>query len=423
MPVTASSARSRLRGRVGLTTRLLVGALAGALAGAQAQTAPFTPARDTEVVERLPLAADPAARQVAQLRRQLQARPDDAGLRIEVAQRYFELAMAQGDARLIGHASAAVAPLAPQAARLPAAQAARLALAQAQLAQYSHRFDEALALLAQAAALAPGWAEPWAWRAAILMVQARYRDARAACGQITAAADALLAAGCTAYARAAAGELAPAYRGLMAAMDAAAAAALAGRAAAPAALTLWLHTRLAEMAQRLGQPGRAEQHFKDALALGLTDQFLLAAYADLLLAQGRPREVLTLLAGWERSDGLLLRLALAAQDAGDTRLPAWRAELAARFAAAQQRGDSLHEQEAARFALDIERDAPRALALAAHNWRVQKEPRDATVLLRAALAAGQPQAAAPVLQWLKETGHEDPALARLADRFRPGAGS
>ena len=75
---------------------------------------------------------------------------------------------------------------------------------------------------------------------------------------------------------------------------------------------MWIHTRLAEMAIRLQRSAEAEAHFKEALALGVTDQFLLGAYADFLLQQKRPAEVLTLLAGWERSDILLLRLALAA---------------------------------------------------------------------------------------------------------------
>src|SRR4030095_12861838 len=80
--------------------------------------APFTPASDNEVVERLPAAArDPAVRHVESLRKQLGARPDDKALRLEIARRYFDLAMAQGDPRYVGYASAAIAPLAQSADR------------------------------------------------------------------------------------------------------------------------------------------------------------------------------------------------------------------------------------------------------------------------------------------------------------------
>ena len=55
-----------------------------------------------------------------------------------------------------------------------------------------------------------------------------------------------------------------------------------------------------------------------------------------------------------------------------------------------------------------------ALELAARNFSVQREPRDARVLLESALAAREPEAAAPALAWLERTGLEDSRLSRLA---------
>lgn len=60
-----------------------------------------------------------------------------------------------------------------------------------------------------------------------------------------------------------------------------------------------------------------------------------------------------------------------------------------------------------------------ALALAADNWALQREPRDARILLEAALAVGDPAAAAPVLDWLRRHRLEDRQLAALARRFEP----
>ncbi|MBA2963083.1 MULTISPECIES: hypothetical protein [Ramlibacter] len=371
---------------------------------ALAQAAPFTPASDEEVVEKLPLATDAAAKRVEGLRRQLAARPGDAALRIEVARRYFELAMAQGDPRLVGYASAAIAPLAGAGPSDPAYW-----LVRGQLEQYSHQFTPALDSLAQAARLAPDLPDAPAWRAAIFMVQARYPEAAAECERLAPIADPLFATGCSAYVQAATGGLRPAYERLAAAV-----------AAAPQAspeLLVWEHTRLAEMAQRLGDTAAAEHHYKAALAQGVTDQFLLGAYADFLLDARRPAEVLKLLAGWERSDVLLLRLALAGKATGARQAADWADQLRDRFAAAALRGDRLHEQEAARFALDVEGQPARALQLAGSNYQVQKEPRDAWILLRAALAARQPQAARPALDWLAASRYEDPALQALATQL------
>jgi Tfp pilus assembly protein PilF len=366
--------------------------------------APFTPARDDEVVERLPLASDPALRAVESLRRQLASRPADAGLRLDVAERYFALAMAQGDPRYVGYALSAIAPL-----EQSAADDSRYWLVRGQLQQYGHDFDAALRSLQRASELAPQAHEPIAWRAAIHMVQARYAFAAAECDRLAKTPQALLALGCTAYVRSVTGQLIPAYDMLSKAVTTA--------AGADAGLLLWLQTRLAEMAVRLQRWGDAERHYREALALGMTDQYLLGSYADFLLQRERPAEVLRLLAGWERSDILLLRLALAARAANDPRAKDWNAQLRSRFEDAARRGDKLHEQEAARWALDLQNDPARALAYARSNYTLQKEARDAEILLRAALAAKQPAAAQPALEWLKESGYEDPVLQQVANRL------
>jgi hypothetical protein len=284
------------------------------------------------------------------------------------------------------------------------------------LQQFSHRFDDALASLAKAHALEPASAAPLAWRAAIFMVQARYPEALAECARLAPLAEPLLGQGCKAYAQGSSGQLEAAFNDLSRAVHVALQPA-PGVAPPSPELLLWQYTRLAEMAQRLGQQVVAEKYFQKALALQVTDQFLLGAYADFLLSVGRPAEVLTLLAEWERSDILLLRLALAGQAAKDGRFDAWRRDLRDRFAAAASRGDRLHELEAARFALDIDNKPAEALALAADNYAHQKEPRDAAMLMRAALAASKPQAAQPALDWLRAARFEDPDLTALAGKL------
>jgi Tfp pilus assembly protein PilF len=384
--------------------RLAAASLCLALAG-PCLAAPFTPASDSEVVEKLPGgASDPAVRRVDSLRKQLAARPDDGALRLDIARRYFELAMAQGDPRFVGYASATIAPLISTAD-----SNAGYWLLRGMIEQYSHDFDAAQASLDRATRIDPDNVEAMAWRSAIFMVQARYPQALAECRRLAPLTQPLFGAGCSAYVEAATGRLLPAYQQLSAVL-----------AAAPNAdpgLRIWAQTRLADMALRLGRQDEAEAHFRAALALGLNDQYLLGAYSDFLLERGRPAEVEKLLADWERSDVLLLRLALAGTARQDSHAAGWAAQMRDRIQAAAQRGDRLHEQEAARFELDVEHKPKEALALAVHNYGVQKEPRDAEVLLRTALAAGEPKAAQPALDWLRSSGYEDPRMAHLADQL------
>jgi hypothetical protein len=131
--------------------------------------------------------------------------------------------------------------------------------------------------------------------------------------------------------------------------------------------------------------------------------------------------VLPLLQGRERSDLLLLRLALAAKATGDPQLARWQRDLAARFDAARLRGDTVHQKEESRFALQLLGDAPRALALARENYAVQREPSDARAVLEAALAARQPEAAEPARAWMKSSGIDSVVLQDLARQL--GAGS
>jgi hypothetical protein len=78
--------------------------------------------------------------------------------------------------------------------------------------------------------------------------------------------------------------------------------------------------------------------------------------------------------------------------------------------------DQTHQREQARFAFAVQRDTGRALELARSNFAVQREPADARILLESAIAAGDPKAAQPALDWLRDTGIEAPQLLLLAKR-------
>lgn len=385
---------------------LLTLLLAGLLAGPLAQAAPFTPASDQQVLERLPArAADPKQRELRELRERWRARPDDVDAAVQLARRYVEESGAEGDPRYIGYAQATLAPWWDKPE-----PPLEVLVSRAILRQYGHEFDAALADLAAATRQEPEHGEAWAWQVAIHLVQARYPQARSACERLADLAEPLIGAACRAQVDALTGRAAAAAQSLRAALR-------ADTSASPAQ-RLWSLTRLAEIEERRGRFGEAEAAFHEALAIGLPDVYLLSAYADFLLDQGRAAEVLTLLQGKERSDLLLLRLAIAGKAASSPQAGAWREALAARFDAARLRGDALHQKEESRFALAVQGQARRALELARANYALQREPADARVLLEAALAARDRAAAEPVQRWLAETGVESVALRALAARLK-----
>jgi Tfp pilus assembly protein PilF len=358
------------------------------------------------VLERLPVRpGDPVARELRSLRAQLAQDPRDEDTALALAGRYFELANEQGDPRYVGYAQAALAPWwdlpdPPQ----------ELRVMRAMLKQYSHDFAGAMVDLEAATRTDPDDGLAWSWRAAIHMVQADYAAARADCEGLRRSASELGYVGCVAYLDGTTGHAAAAHQALTQALARA-------RNASPAE-KVWVQTRLAELAQRMGDAGIAERHFKAAFEQNVTDQYLLGAWSDFLLDHGRAAEVVPLLRDWTRSDILLLRLALGEHALG---LPDARehiAALKARFDAAALRGDKLHQQEEARFNLYLLGDQARALALAQDNWKLQREPRDARILLEAALALKDPQAGREALEWLERSGHEDPLLRDEAAKLK-----
>ncbi|WP_075791508.1 tetratricopeptide repeat protein [Massilia putida] len=377
---------------------------------AHAQAAPRIPADGAEVLEVLPWRADPRQAELRGLRAELARAPGDLDRATDVARRYIEAGRREADPRYFGYAQAALAPWWRQADPPP-----RVRLLRATLLQSVHRFPEALADLDAVTARDPGNAQAWLTRAGIETVRADYLAATRSCGRLSNVADELVTATCIANVGAVNGRLAASERLLerVVARDA---------GVAPD-VDAWAMTSLAEMAARRGDAARADAWFRRALGQAPRDVYLLGAYADFLLDRDRTPEVADLLAGHDRVDGLLLRRALALRQAGQRdALAAAVAELDARFAAAERRGDGVHLREQARFELALRGDAGRALDLARRNWDAQKEPADARILLEAAGAARAAAAARPVLDWMRTAGVEDVALARLAGALvRPGA--
>jgi len=370
-----------------------------------AHAEPWQPRSDLDVVEVLP--AQTSARKEAVRARQAWLKsPADAALAVASATRYLALAREQGDARYAGLAMGALQAWPPERP-VPT----EVLVMRATVSQYLHDFDGAAVLLQQALMQGPAHAQALLTLATVRRVQARLNESDAACQTLLRVGQALHGKACLAENLSLRGQHEAARQTLDALLGQA-------QVRVPAGSTLrqWLLTTQAEMRERAGQPREAELAWQQAMALG-EHPYVLTAYADFLLQQGRPQEVLRLLAEQTQTDAVLLRLCIAAKRVQDVRATDWGQEMQQRLAASSSRPDGaqVHAREQARFALDVQRQPEQALVLARLNLKFQRETADLLVFAQAAAAlprAEQAQAARRELaQWTQTWGMRDARLS------------
>lgn len=386
---------------------LLAGVIATAMALTTGHAAPYRPLSDEVVLERLP----PALLALRQLRGTATSLTEPANLdaALAAARHYVELGQTYSDPRAYGYAQAALGHwwtsddgATPQ-----------LLVMRARILQFGHRFPQALAQLEVALKADQFQPDAWLLFASIEEVEGNLPAARAGCMKVLPMADPLIGATCVAGIGALSGRADAAEQLL--------AQALTRPTAADKAVQTWSWTTLAEIRARRNDTLGAETAFRKALAVEPDDVYARSAYADLLLDADRVAEARRVLGDAMQADALLLRAAIAAQRNNDADASALHADLAQRFSEARARGDETHLREQARFVLAVEHDATRALDLAQRNFKVQREPADARILLEAVIAAGQPEAAKPALEWMRTTAIESVQLSALAKKIDDGA--
>lgn len=361
---------------------------------------PYLPQTADEVLEQLPVLAGQTDTELRGLQRALNADPHNLALAVKVASRLLETARIEADPRYYGYAEAAVSTW----WQLPQPPADVL-LIRATIRQHQHDFGGALTDLNDVLNEQPSNAQAWLTQAVIQSVKGDYPASMRSCLMLKRLTPSLVATTCLSHAASLNGSGQPAYQLLHKTY--------AQTPKADPATRLWALTVLAETAVRQGDQPAARSHFLQALALSAQDVYLLSAYCDFLLDQHQPDEVIALLNNHTRADALLLRLALAEQAVGAEPLNQHMDELKQRMAAYQLRGENFHQREQARFMLHLAKQPQAALALALANWQVQREPWDARLVLESALAAGDAQAARPVLAWLRQARWQDSQLQPL----------
>lgn len=388
---------------------LVVLGLASATGALRAEP-PYTPRDDNVVVATVRQPRLPGMASLGELRAQWTAQPKLVPAALAYARAAVELSRRDEDPRYLGYAQAALAPWWDRPEAPPEVLLLRASL-------HLARMDHAPAERDLQALIAAGVPESHAARITRALLRLSQGDPRAAstdCDAAAAHVGALTAASCLAAVRGLQGASTEALDALETALQ--------RSADAPWSVELWARSVAAELALRSGQATRAQQHFEAGLtrmrAADTTEPGLLAAYADFLLQKGEAQRVRDLLAPYTRQDSLLLRLTLAELSMarqGDAAAAAGAIQrtrhLALRFAEMRQRGDRSHLRDQALFELDVQGDPSAALARMTESWTYQRDPVDARLLLRAARAAGKPDAATAVNHWITGTGVRDQRLA------------
>lgn len=369
------------------------------------QRDPYIPANAQVVLQRVPKTSDPRVRRFDQLRATLTNKPHLKSDALKLARAYIDYGRSTGDARYLGRALAVIEPW---LRKTP--QPLDIRLVRATILQSRHHFRAARDELASILKRDPGNAQAWLTLATVDMVQGDYAAANQSCVKLAASGGDFMGIMCGAQLRSLTGQTQQAYRlfGLIEHSG----------PKVPLDVKAYVQGLMADTAQRLGNAAQAEAHFRKALQLTPGDNFLLADYADFLLDQNRPNDVIDLVASYTQSDTSFLRLVLAEAAMGKPRAAHDVAQMQARFAAMEQRGSHVYRREQARFVLELRHDPPRALQLARQNWQVQRAPKDMRIFLEAALAAHDASAAKPVLALLDQSHLQDPVIDRLAGRVR-----
>ncbi len=367
----------------------------------------YIPKTDEEVLETLPRTLLANRTEFEKLRERQRNNPENSDLAVKLANQYVQLGNAEGDPRYYGYARAALGPWWNTEEIEPEALALR-----AKLKEKDHRYDEAATDLKLLLEQEPRDAQAWINLANIYRVQGKYAQATEVGRKLDEFAGPIPTMLCNAPIMALTGQAEQAFAQLKELMPLA-------QEQFPSTES-WILTMQAEIAVALGRDTEAEEVFLSGLEADPTNLYLLRSYADFLLDRGRESEVLDRLAEHQSDNGILLRLAIAARRLGnEPEASQWQRQLQTRFDEIRLRGSEPHGRFESRFALEVLDDPQRALELAQANWEKQKEIRDTRIFLEAAIAAEDPQAAQPVLEFLKKHGTEHAALSKLVEELDP----
>ena len=386
---------------VGFTLFLLCCCLLASIQHKAYATEPRTPFDGGEILQTLSSPGNKNSNQLKLFRQQLKVSPKDIKLATRLAKGYIEIARENTDVRYYGYAQSVLKPWWKE--QTPPAE---VLLLRATLNQQKHQYEKAMVDLKQLLKRQPRNTQAWLTLSIIQQVLGDYQSARVSCSALSSITSVWLSNLCFSQVLGYTGSAQRAYK----MQQAIALQLVSGRPD----LLQWVLGNSAETALRLGYKKQAEDDFKQALDLPLRDAYLLRVYSDYLLAENRAEEVLKLLKDEQQDSTLLLRLAIAAKNGNKDQLTAgYQQLLESRFRAASLRGSKLHERDEALYLLEFNGDLQKALKLVIDNWNIQKEPDDALILLRVALANDSGTDIQIISDWMSQTKLQDVRIQNL----------
>ena len=356
---------------------------AAAVSPAEERGVPYRPA-DDEVVERLPVNPILPRQSVVAAMRKVLDDPNNVDLATQAATGFLAMAGSTGDVRFDGYATRVLSPWWDDDDAPPA-----IVRMVAKLLEKQHRYEPAIAKLTALVSRDPDDVAAWIELSNLYRVVGRYDEASEACDEVARRGNDRQRLACEVPLMILDGR-ADQVGPRLDAVD------WTGE------MTAWVASMRAAAAVARGEDEAADRWTAAAVEADPLATYPRRARAEWLIDAGRFDDAVDVVVDSLHDNGSLLLAAVAATLTGDQdRARDWTAELRDRFAAVRRRGENPHGRFESRFELQLNHRPQRALDIALENWRRQKELRDMRSVLTAAAAAGQVDAAAPVVQFIR----------------------
>lgn len=333
------------------------------------------------------------------------SQPQDLSVSLAYARAVFQIGLAEGDLRWFGAAKAAILPWWKKD-DLPA----DAFFVRGLVRQGFHDFTGGLADINKAIDLNPNKAEFWSWRFALHLLKTDLVAALQDCesidrlfGQDESKAYRAILRYRTGDPQAAIGLLktllnSPNYQS--------------------ASSKEWLALHLGEAYRVAGQSDMAIATWNKQLKITPKSHMIKLSLAELWVQEGQYLQVKQMSASVAPTDALLMQYVLALKGLQDPAEKNLAALLESRLKSQSLRQEALIERPQLIYFIDYAKDPAAGLSLSIENWKIQQEPRDAVLFLKAALALNQLQAAQTVVAWLDKTNYSDPQIKELRARLK-----
>jgi hypothetical protein len=333
------------------------------------------------------------------------SQPQNISVSLAYARAVFQIGLSEGDLRWFGAAKAALLPW-WKSDDLPADAFFMRGLVK----QGFHDFAGGLADINKAIELNPNKTEFWSWRFALHLLKT---DLEAA------------AKDCESMDRLFGQDESKAYKAILryrtgdpqTAIDLLKSLLSSSNFQSPSSKE-WLALHLGEAYRVAGQPSMALSTWKKQLKITPKSHVIQLSLAELWVQEGQYLAAKQMSGSVAPTDALLMQYILASKGLQDPSEKNLAALLESRLKSQSLRQEALIERPQLIYLIDYANDPAAGLRLSIENWKIQQEPRDAVLFLKAALAMNQPQTAQVVVAWLEKTKYSDPQIKELQTRLK-----